>query len=160
MENPLTISNYFIQKSLEDGGELTPMKMVKLIYISHGWYLALNDAEPLLPEAVVAWKYGPVVQTVYHAFKKYGSERITSIEFDANGQVLSIINEQTRLFLNKMWDVYKGYTGLQLSTLTHQPGTPWDIVWNQEGGKAKQNAVIPNNLIYDFYRKKANANTA
>jgi uncharacterized phage-associated protein len=160
MENPIAISNHFIQKSLGDGNELTPMKMVKLAYISHGWYLALNNAEPLLPEAIVAWKYGPVVQSLYHAFKKYGSERITSIEYDSNGQIPLITNLETKSFLDKMWDVYKGYSGLQLSTLTHQPGTPWDTVWNKEDGKSKQNAVIRNKLIFDFYCQKVNAGNA
>ena len=32
----LVVSNFFINKSIEEGVELTPMKLLKLVYITHG----------------------------------------------------------------------------------------------------------------------------
>ena len=43
---------------------------------------------------------------------------------------------------------YRSYTAFQLSALTHQPGTPWDITRREHG----TGAVIPNELIRDHYR--------
>ena len=156
MENPIAVANYFVQRSLADGTSLTPMKIVKLTYISHGWYLALStDGSPLLSEAVQAWKYGPVVPSVYRAFKKYENGQITSLEADPRTSSIPVIGEgEVNLFLNKIWEVYKHYSGLQLSTLTHKDNTPWDIVWNKNDGKSRKSVVIPNDIIKDYYLRK------
>ena len=158
MEFSLAVANFFVGKSLSTGKELTPMKVVKLVYISHGWYLALKK-EPLLSEAVEAWKYGPVVRNVYDSFKKFGNSRITEFAFDLDIMTYpKISNENTNAFLNKIWDVYGHFTGIQLSALTHQENTPWDIVWNKENGKDKIGATIPNELIEKHYIKKIATN--
>ncbi len=154
METPLTIANYFIKKSLETGIPVTPMKLVKLVYISHGWYLALSEGEELIDEAVEAWKYGPVISSVYHKFKLYGRDPINKLEPNAllNGIYHAIIpnNAGTLEFLNKMWDMYGKFDGVQLSALTHQKGTPWDITYKSKG----DGALIPNNLIREHYEGK------
>ena len=158
MELPIAVANFFIGKSFDTGIEVTPMKVLKLVYIAHGWNLGLGRG-PLINEAVQAWKYGPVVESVYREFKDYGDQKITaqgtSFEFTDFDYITPIVNdESTKALLNKVWDIYKNYNGLQLSTLTHQQGTPWDIVWNQEGGKRKTGSIISNALIEDHYRTK------
>lgn len=156
MENHIAVSNYFIQKSMNDGSELTPMKLVKLAYLSHGWHLALSkgDGEPLLGEFIYAWKYGPVVRSIYNIFKSYGKSRISSVQMDNEGKIPSIIDNDVKTLLDKVWDIYKNYSGPQLSTLTHESGSPWDTIWNMDGGKHRLDAVIPNQLIRDYYRQK------
>ena len=154
MNTSLQIANYFVEKSINFGVELTPMKLVKLTYIAHGWYLALADS-PLINEAVEAWKYGPVVPSVYQHFKKYKNQQITALEFDCNlNQIPNIEEENLKLFLNKIWEVYKDFNGLQLSTLTHQPNTPWDIIWNQSGVRKNEHQIIPNEIIKNHYLEK------
>jgi uncharacterized phage-associated protein len=155
MVTPLAVANYFIVKSLNTGEEMTPMKLVKLVYISHGWHLGLTE-EPLLAEAVQAWKYGPVVTSVYHEFEHYGNSAITSLAYDGAAYP-TVTDETKKAFLDKIWEVYGKFNGLQLSTLTHQSDTPWDIVWNKQSGKKKKTAIIPNDLIKEHYKLKANA---
>ena len=159
MENPLAIANYFVQKSIDTGQELTPLKLVKLVYISHGWYLAFTGV-PLISEAVQAWKYGPVVQSVYTAFSKYGKDQISQPynAFGLNKEPITVKDPDLFRFLDKIWEVYKNHNGLQLSTLTHQPGTPWDIAWNKLNGKNRASAEISNELIKDHYKQKIDAN--
>jgi uncharacterized phage-associated protein len=160
MYKPLAVANFFIGKSLETGIELTNMKLVKLLYIAHGWYLGLAD-KPLLTEAVQAWKYGPVVMSIYHTFKKYGDRQVMSLESDFDGRhvvIPTVDDVEVAKFLNRIWDVYNGYSGPQLSTITHEAGSPWDITWNKNGGKNKQSTFIPNDLIAAFYRQKGEEN--
>ena len=155
MLDPIAIANYFIKKSWERGTELTPMKLVKLVYIAHGWYLGITD-QPLLTEVPQAWQYGPVVPTVYHSFKSYGNGQVTRLHtvINAGGPITPDVNDNaTQLLLNKVWEIYSRYNGPQLSTLTHQPDTPWDIVWNQQGGKHQRSAIIPNDIIATHYKK-------
>jgi len=157
MESSIAVANFFVQKSFDTGVELTPMKVVKLVYIAHGWHLALYNGEPLINEVVQAWKYGPVVDTVYREFSKYRSSQITQqgTELGENMRIItpSVCSDKKEL-LEKIWSVYGQYNGLQLSTLTHQENTPWDIVWNKEGGSKKSGAIIRNSLIEDHYKEK------
>ena len=52
------------------------MKLIKLVYIAHGWHLALENGKSLISEAVMAWKYGHVINSLYQKLKRYGSQDI------------------------------------------------------------------------------------
>jgi len=158
MHDPVSIANYFVKRSWEQGTELTPMKLVKLVYISHGWHLGITN-QPLLTEVPQAWQYGPVVPKVYHTFKRYGNKQVTELYSDVTsaGPLIPTVNDPSiSLLLNKVWDIYSRYSGVELSAITHQPDTPWDIVWNQQGGKYRQGAIIPNDIIAAHYKKVIN----
>lgn len=150
--SPKEIANYFIAKSRATGGELTPMKAIKLSYIAHGWNLGLYG-NSLIDEPIYAWKYGPVIETLYQTLKQYKNSQITD-DIPVETQQL-IVDSQSVELLDKIWETYGSLTGLQLSTLTHQSGTPWDIVWNKQGGSKRDYAIIPNELIKKHYQDKA-----
>lgn len=161
METPIAVANYFIQKAQETGKELSPMKLVKLVYIAHGWYLALTGNQ-LLSEPVEAWKYGPVIPSVYHQFKEYGNGSISSFAYGFNTQkggtfVPTVEDADVIQLLNKIWDLYAGFSGVQLSTMTHMEGTPWYKTWHDNGGKSAQGIPIPNNLIKEHYKHKVDS---
>jgi uncharacterized phage-associated protein len=151
MYSAITIANYFVQKALMDNADMTPIKLVKMTYLAHGWYLAITGGKPLMSEPVLAWRYGPIVQSVYHAFKKYGREQVTSLEFDFGNRVMTVEDRRTKEILNRVWDIYKDFTGPQLSALTHKSGTPWDKVRHLHEGKSLVISIIPNELIFSFY---------
>jgi uncharacterized phage-associated protein len=49
------ITDYFIKKSCENGGEgISQTKLQKLLYLSYGWYLTLHDQE-LFEDCPEAW---------------------------------------------------------------------------------------------------------
>ena len=73
------VANYFIERGLKESNPVNPMKLQKLLYFSYGWYLALTDANDRLFDAKIqAWKYGPVVENIYHDVKQYGNYPITA----------------------------------------------------------------------------------
>lgn len=156
MYSPVQIANYFLKKSFDDGVVVTPMKLIKLVYIAHGWHLAFTD-EALILEAVQAWKYGPVVASVYDCYKSFGTAKIDRIVIKGDTQEIPKDSFEIEL-MDKIWDEYSKLDGYQLSNLTHQEGTPWDITWNHQGGKNKLGAIIPNQLIKEHYEEKMNAN--
>ncbi len=61
-----------------DADTISNLKLQKLLYYAQGIFLAIND-EPLFEEPILAWAHGPVVESVYHEYKAYGS---SGIEFD------------------------------------------------------------------------------
>ncbi len=155
MERPITIANYFIDKAIKTNEPVSPLKLLKLVYLAHGWYLGLQG-DPLIDETVQAWKYGPVVPSIYHSFKHYGNEQITKLDYDIFSDSY-IVPQQPEIisFLDKVWDVYKKYSAVQLSALTHEKNSPWDIVWNQQGGSQELFAPIDNSIIKTYYQGKA-----
>lgn len=162
MYNPLSIANYFVYKSIDEGVSITPMKVLKLVYIAHGWHLGLRK-EPLITEQTEAWKYGPVVESIYRVFKKFGRNDIDSVQFFTKNDKSEfndlLINLNDRALLDRVWEVYKDYTGTELSSLTHMEDTPWYTTWNKEGGSLKSGAIIPNAAIRAFYEEKAHVST-
>ena len=156
MENAVAVANYFVRKSLDSGIPVTPMKLVKLVYVAHGWYLGLTG-EPLIAEGVQAWKYGPVVPSVYASFKDYGGNPITEPvgALNANGQMVyySITSPELTSFLDKIWDEYKDYSAVELSALTHQEETPWFETWHNKGGKDTRAVLIANDAIQSHYKQ-------
>jgi uncharacterized phage-associated protein len=140
-----TIANYFIKKASDDEEEITLMKLAKLVYIAHGWYLALFD-KPLVSEPVQAWKFGPVIESIYQEFKKFGNE---PIDMMAIAQDIPDSDDNTRKLLNRVWEVNKKNTAYQLSNWTHKKGSPWDEIWTKTGGA--RNQTIPNDLIKHYF---------
>lgn len=154
MYNPIAVANYFIGKAFGEGASITPMQAIKLVYIAHGWHLGVTG-KPLIGESVEAWKFGPVIPSVYHAFKKYGRSPITNTASTIGSSNESICptvddGEQSKL-LDVIWDLYKNLSGEQLSALTHKAGSPWYRVWEDERGKNFRNAAIPNITIKEYY---------
>lgn len=161
MYNPIDIANYFL-KTYGSKNKITPMKLVKLVYISHGWHLGLTG-QALIDENPEAWQYGPVIPTVYHQFKQYGGNAITETYFEPDPG--TIIKPEIQRFLNKIWDVYGKFSAIQLSAKTHEPNTPWHISWNNMKSRQRNRSglgvyshQIPDNLIKSYYQTKFNLN--
>ena len=126
------------------------MHIVKLVYIAHGWVLGFLG-KPLIAQQVEAWKYGPVVPEVYRQYSAFGGFPIL---MPAASQPLQI-DDYERHILGTVEKAYRPRTALQLSALTHQAGSPWDITVKRHG---LVNAVIPNSLIRDHYKQRIAAN--
>lgn len=158
MYSSLSIANYFVYKSMDEGVSITPMKVLKLVYIAHGWHLGIRK-EPLIMEQTEAWKYGPVIESVYRVFKKFGRNDIDSLQFLSKDDKMEFTdllkNEDDRALLDRVWEVYRDYTATELSSLTHMPETPWYTTWNEKGGSLKSGAIIPNAAIRAYYEGKA-----
>lgn len=129
--NALAIANFYLDLAKQKKEPINPMKLQKLIYFAHGWSLAIHD-ESLLDEDVQAYQYGPVVQSVFHEFKRFGVEPITTLATDFDFQANELFNPRVPLsdsraasLLMKVWGVYGSYNALQLAHMTHQPDSAW-----------------------------------
>lgn len=145
------VANYFLDKASREGRALTPMQLLKLVYIAHGWNLGYQRG-PLIGDQVEAWQYGPVIGSLYHSIKHYGSGAVTAKVPEFFFSSTQPIDSTTASLLDSVWQGYSQHSGLQLSTLTHQPNTPWDITWKRSGGA--RGAVIDNELIKRHYEEK------
>lgn len=158
------VANYFIKRAIkEKDNSLTPMKLLKEIYLAHGWCLSIYN-RPLIDEDVQAWVYGPVIDEIFQAFKKWGMSPIkeicTDLALDKNGKLViddydvEFSAEDKRL-LDKIWETYKNNTGIDLSNWTHRNGSAWWKAWNTLGGSEHRFFKIPDSLIKEEFDMEA-----
>lgn len=150
--NSRIVANEFIRLSAKHNRPPTPMKLMKLVYIGHGFSLGL-DGLPLIREGVRAWRYGPVIPDLYQKVKVYGANPITQpLRGSIFGSDRGSLTERECDIIRQTYDQYGHLNGIELSELTHRAGTPWSLTW-QEGG---QGTVISPDLIAEYYRKLTN----
>jgi uncharacterized phage-associated protein len=152
MHSSRQVANYLIELAGERGRGLTPMQLIKLVYMCHGWMLGLYN-RPLIREQVQAWKYGPVVPDLYRAVRRFGADPVTRLlpgpqhpPFDALEQDL----------IAQVFSTYGDHSGVTLSEMTHLPGSPWHHIWNPKAW----NPAIPDEMIRDYYAKLAGRTVA
>ncbi len=140
-----TIANYFIKK-YATSGELTPLKLIKLVYVSYGWYLETFESKaPLVNEKPQAWRYGPVFPSLYDNLKCHGK---SFVKEPINCHTTEVITDEDARFLDKVWEIYGQKDGIYLSALTHKDGTPWSETYPKG-----ENLIIPDPLIKEYYKK-------
>jgi uncharacterized phage-associated protein len=138
-----SIANYLIEKAIPHGG-LDALQVLKLVYIAHGFVLGIKGI-PLLEDDIEAWKYGPVVRSIYAALPG-GS---TSIMAPVGNVSAAQLDATEKGIVDTVYNLYGKHSGLFLSNLTHRPGSPWHKVWTTYG----RNAVIPRDLIERHYER-------
>lgn len=128
MCNPLFVANNIIDRAKKENISITPMKLQKILYFVYRDYLQKQkDGIPLFAERFATWKYGPVLESVYTAFKKYGSEFISDY-YREDGKAYAANEESNGLLgqvLNDVWNKTKKYNGIQLSKITHKENSAW-----------------------------------
>ncbi|MGV9005283.1 MAG: Panacea domain-containing protein [Brevundimonas sp.] len=138
-------ANIVLDEAARYGHVLTPLQVMKHVYMSHGMFLGRHGA-PLVPDHIQAWQYGPVISSLYGAMKKFGggpvTEKLPVVVFDRAEPT-----EAERQAIQGVYATYGQFSGPALSNLTHRPGSPWSKVW-QPG---VSNLVIPNDLIRQHY---------
>ena len=142
MSTPLFLSNNIIMKALQEKISLSPMKLQKLIYFTYRDYFKLTDGK-LFSEPISAWKFGPVVESVYNHFKPFGASSINKFYKNSVGDVF-VLSEAADAFgsvIKSVWGKYCHKTGIELSNMTHIPGTAWHKAWTSGYGYLKDEDI-------------------
>lgn len=168
MNNKITaidIANYIIWKAKEiHKVGLTNLKLQKIIYFIYAKHLAITKTK-LFDEPIEKWQYGPVVPSVYHAFKDYGVYEINqtkskfSLDLSSGKPVLKtedfdpsiiifnhdikigLIDDQISQLINK--DAY------ELVDITHQ-----HPMWAKDKGrimKGEKNIRYSDEELLDYF---------
>ena len=157
------VANYILGLGRRDNGPVTPMALQKLVYIAHGWHLALTQGPLVSDEHPEAWDYGPVFPSLYYEFRSYGSGNIPRPaselvlyddgEWRDEAPTILSTDAVTTGVVGRVWEEYSHLDGFQLSDLTHQPGSPWYQTRLKASGY--RNTVIPDDLIEGHFLELA-----
>jgi len=159
------IANAVLNKALENGEKLKPLKLQKLMYYLCAYYQAAYG-EPLIDSTIEAWDYGPVIPEIYREFRSFGSGEITrparEYDFDSEEFVpvpIPTNDQKLDKLLDFIWNAYGKYSGLQLSDMTHKDGSPWDKT--RKANPGIKNADISGDSLKEYFskfiKKKSNA---
>lgn len=143
MADARAVANHLIALAHAQGRELTPMQLLKLTYIAHGFALAVLS-KPLIFNAIEAWPYGPVIPDLYHKIKHHRDKPVSEID----GFSVESIGDEEKKLIEAVFENYCDETGVELSNMTHMAGTPWSKVFVP----GRRGQIISDDLIEDHYR--------
>lgn len=132
---------------LSEQGEMTAMKLEKLVYYAQAWALVW-DEEPLFEEKIEAWANGPVVPELYQMHK--GLFKVSTGNIRGRMTNLSANKKDT---IKKVLAGYGKFSAQQLIDLTHTED-PWiKARANVPVGAACKNEITLDSMA-DYYSSK------
>lgn len=138
---------------------ITQLGLMKRVYIAYGFCLAMLDKNIFDErfDRVEAWRYGPVIPSVYHSFKQYKNspikEKTVIMDWDPEkGEAVyntpNLEDVEVKKVIEFVWNRYKGFSEVEMVALTHREGTPWSSCY-----VPGMNAVIPDSFTKLYYQK-------
>jgi uncharacterized phage-associated protein len=107
------------------------MKMQKMLYFLYRDYLKETQIS-LFSERFSAWKYGPVLESVYYTYKPFGANSITIYGGTPAYSIKEDDDSTLKNLIDKIWNASRPYNGIYLSQLTHKPESAWYKAWTND----------------------------
>lgn len=155
----VTVADHILVLARDGGIGLDPLQLNKLCYITQGFCLG-ESGKPAFGDSIEAWKYGPVVKSVYHKFRQYERVKITHLADNTplnhderrpspeDHAVYARLPPHAVRAAERVVSKYGKYGGIELLNMTHYEGTPWHKVYSP-----CRNNVIPVDLIRKHYER-------
>ena len=113
----------------------TQLKLQKLVYLCFADYLC-DTGKELYTDKIYAFRYGPVVDTVYKRYKQYGYKSIDEEQKDIDSRNISEMPAKSRILfaeygteklisIEKTLKKYGSLSATDLVDLTHKDNSPW-----------------------------------
>lgn len=135
----------------------TQLKLQKLVYLCFADYLC-DTGKPLFTDKIYAFKYGPVVDTVYKKYKEYGYEAIEEEKGDIDNEGIFEMPAKSRILfaedgtgkivsIEKTIKKYGNLAARDLVDLTHRKQSPWDKTY-----KGQEREQIEIETIKEYHK--------
>lgn len=119
---PSGIANSF---QLMSDQVLSQSKLQKLVYLAHGWNLAINNA-PLIDGHFEVTDSGPQVTAITHDIRRTGRTVTGMIQEPETLNPYSVdLSSQENDLISHVWEKYGAYTEVELLQIVGARGTPW-----------------------------------
>lgn len=121
------IAHYIVDKCTKDKQPVSNLQLQKILYFVQMEYIKLTD-EPLFDDCFLAWRYGPVIRSIYDEYSIYSGDRIykryngLGIDYDTASKFLPTVEKYRALY---PWDLVKE---------SHKRGGAWDRAYKNGSG--------------------------
>lgn len=139
------VANTFLELANQSRKHLSNLQLQKLVYIAYGFHLAALGKR-LFHDKIEAWPLGPVIPNLYHDLKRYGWGEVTA-PIENAGPIPA--DDPARVIVEGVWESYGDFSAEQLSSMTHQEGTPWAASWKED----ERHTAITDDLIRTHYQR-------
>jgi uncharacterized phage-associated protein len=143
MTHVLDVARYI----LESQGQISTLKLQKLVYYAQVWAIA-KDGAPLFSDTIKAWAQGPVVPVLFHEHK--GRQRVGAADLEGSS---SGLNDAERQHIDEVLAHYGQLPPGYLSKLTHHE-RPWSDARESGERLGHKSPSISIGAIRSFYSKK------
>tara|TARA_A100001391_G_scaffold190334_1_gene162535 strand:- start:221 stop:727 length:507 start_codon:yes stop_codon:yes gene_type:complete len=150
------IANVILDDADQLGVELTNLAIQKVLYFCHGWHL-VQYQRPLIRQQFEAWKYGPVISSVYSEFKDSGEHAIgrhrasrLNPKLRMREIALDPIDPDHLTAISRVVSCYARVDALKLMQMTHVPYGPWAQIWHDREA-ANLRMIIPDEMIFRHF---------
>ena len=136
MYSAIDIANYTVNYIKECGRHISNLKLQKLLYYIQAAFLC-ERGEDCFDEAILCWRHGPVIPSVYNRFSQYGSDEIPQqrtenrLVFKAGRLQMENVSIDTdrictrdKELINSVLDGLMDYSAWYLVDRTHEE-EPW-----------------------------------
>ena len=143
------VARTMIDMATAKGLNVTNLTLQKLLYFAHGLCLA-RSGYPLINEPFQAWKYGPVLESLYHELKIFGPANIRPTDaFIPDWKLLDEEKEaEERKVISDVLDQLGEKDSRYLVHISHLPEGPWGKVYNA----ATKNIEMTNDDIKQYFK--------
>ena len=147
------IAKEFVNLGISAGDPVTQMKLQKMVFFAQGLHLALHQ-EPLCAEPFFAWKFGPVIPSIYQQYKKWGSSPIIEKPVIGGNSVnlnvpeSAALSSMERETIDYTWEITKNLDGITLSNWSHAANSPWAQAYDKG-----ENSIISNEIIKEYFEQ-------
>ena len=92
---------------------------------------------------------GPVIRSIWNHIRDYTNFNTNFLCFPNSNRVIRVeLKDEERIVIDHVWNKYKHFSAVELSNMTHQPGTPWANAYFGIGRNAQlQNDDIRQHFI-------------
>lgn len=131
-------AEYFLWLACQEESDLiSNLKLQKLLYYAQGYCLA-RLGRPLFDAQIVAWDHGPVVQDIYHEYKRYGNEALPCPGHLASKRY----DDQERSIMQEVYNIYGQFSAWKLRNMAHE-----EPLWQN----TKIGDVIPIGRLREYF---------
>lgn len=138
MYHAIQIAHFIIDYCSNISRPVSNLELQKIMYFLQMVFMRENNGNELIIDDFCAWKYGPVIPSVYSLYSGYGGNLIS------NFYNCSDIDSYTAQFMQPLIERLESKGPWELVDLTHKAGTPWHQIFNNGLGNG---SVIPKGLI-------------
>lgn len=138
------IASCFLHEARAMNQVLTNLRLQKLIYFAHGFYLALTN-RPLVNTLFEAWDYGPVLRTLYNQLRGWEAHPLPITGLASHDTVKK--DSLAHLVICKTLEKFKNIDTMTLVDISHKSVSPWSKC------RALGINIISNDLIKKYFDK-------